>query len=444
MKSHLSRRAFLRLAAGSVAGVTLVACAPAITPVESEAGSGAAAETLNLRMGWWGGLSRNELYNSICDLYEQQNPGTTIVREYAAWGDYWTKVATQAAGGNLPDITASVIDTLSEYALRGAYAALDPFIESGVIETADWDPMVLNSGKVAGSVYFMATGVTSNCVIVNEDLIKRVGLEPPAFETSFEEFDQLAHAIQAVLPADTWATTNGGGYSEHFQSWVLQKGYQIANEDATDVGFPKEVMVEFFEYWDRLYKDGLVIPIEISSQPLGDAWADSFLAKGQVAMMYINSNQLKIFQQYTEDNLVIMRNPMMPEGVNRAGEYLRPSALSIASNSELKEETAAFINFFVNDVEATKIFNMELGAVGPAHVQDMLRESIHPKDVEVIDHFNAILKDIPEKIPDPKGTAAVLAAHRRASEAIAYGTSIDEAVDTFLTEAADAYAVNKA
>src|SRR5690606_866514 len=209
----------------------------------------------------------------------------------------------QAAGGNLPDITGSVIDTLSEYALRGAYAPMDPFTGGGTIETSDWDPMVLNAGKVDGTVYMLPTGVTLNCVIMSQDLITRAGLEPLPFEVTFDEFAEFTRQLQPALPADTWATTNGGGYSEHFQSWILQKGYQIANEDATDVGFPREVAEEFFTYWNTLYTDGVVIPVEISSQPLGDAWADSFLAKGQVALMYINSNQLKIYQQYTEDDL---------------------------------------------------------------------------------------------------------------------------------------------
>lgn len=441
-----SRRQFLTFVAGATASTALAACVPAGSPsagttAESAAAVPAAA-TISLRMGWWGGLSRNELYNQICDMYQDQNPGVEIVREYAGWSDYWTRVATQAAGGNLPDITASVIDTLSEYALRGAYAPLEPFIETGIVEVDDWDPMVLNAGRVNDLVYMMPTGVTLNCIIMNRDLITRAGLEPLPFEVSFQEFADFTRALQAVLPDNTWATTNGGGYSEHFQSWILQKGYQIANEDFTDVGFPREVAEDFFAYWFDLYQDEVVIPIEISSQPLGDAWADSFLAKGQVAMMYINSNQLKIFQQYTEDELVIVRNPTMPDGVHQTGEYQRPSALSIAANSQLKEETAKFINFFVNDIEATRIFNMELGAVGPARVQEALRETIDPKDVLVLDHFNACLKDIPPKMPDPKGTSAVLAAHRRANEAIAYGTTISDALDVFLAEAKDAYAVN--
>jgi multiple sugar transport system substrate-binding protein len=434
--------------------VLLAACAPAGTapdtvppPTPPPAGDPQAVPVVEdeivLRMAWWGGLERNEIYNAIADLYEQQNPHIEILREYAGWGDYWTRTATQAAGGNLPCITASVIDTLTEYAQRGAYAPLDPFVEAGNIDLSGWDPTVLEGTRVDGNLYMIPTGVTVNAIVVNEDLIRRVGMEPPPFELTYDEYAAYVRELQANLPDDVWATTNAAGYSEHFQSWVLQNGYQIANENATDVGFPPEVMIEFFEYWYDLYNDGVVLPIEISSQPLGDPWADSFLATGRVAMQWTNSNQLKIYQLYTDDNLVLVRNPMMPDGENEAGEYLRASALSIAANCEHPEEAARFINWFVNDVEAATIFNMELGAVGPEHVQEALRETINPKDVLVLDHFNAVLQDIPEKVPDPRGTAAVLAAHRRANEAIAYGTPIEQAVEVFFNEAQEAYSANR-
>jgi multiple sugar transport system substrate-binding protein len=447
-KKQPQQRFWFLLVTIFTAWALIIGCAPTGAPPATapQAGDPQTArpseDQITLRMAWWGGLERNEIYNAIADLYEEQNPNVEILREYAGWSDYWTRTATQAAGGNLPCVTASVIDTLTEYAQRGAYASLDPFVEAGIIDLSNWDQTVLEGTRIDGSLYMIPTGVTINAVVVNEDLIRRAGMEPPPFEITFDEFASYTRELQANLPDDVWATTNGAGYSEHFQSWVLQKGYQIATEDASDVGFPPEVMIEFFEYWYDLYNDGVVLPIEISSQPLGDAWADSFLATGRVAMQFTNSNQLKIYQLYTDDNLVLMRNPMMADGENEAGEYMRASALSIAANCETPEEAARFINWFVNDVEAATIFNMELGAVGPEHVQEALRATIDPKDVLVLDHFNAVLQDIPEKMPDPMGTAAVLAAQRRANEAISYGTPIEQAVEVFFNEAREAYGSN--
>ena len=44
------------------------------------------------------------MYNNLSDMYEELNPNVTIEREFAGWGPYWEKLATQVAGGNAPDM----------------------------------------------------------------------------------------------------------------------------------------------------------------------------------------------------------------------------------------------------------------------------------------------------------------------------------------------------
>jgi len=454
MQSELSRRAFLQTVGLALGGAALAACGatptatpkPAATATKAPAAQPtavpAAKGPLELRIGWWGNITRNKLYDAICDLWQKRNPNITLVRENAGWSDYWTKVATQAAGKNLPDITASVIDTLAEYGQRGAYLAMDPFIEKGTIDTSDWPKSIMDAFKVDGKVFMMPTGITVNVLMINVDMIKRASMEPPKFETSFQELATFCRALQAKLPKGVYAINDGGATQEHFQSWVVQKGYQIANEKATDVGFPKEVLIDFHKYWMDLYKAGCVLPIEIYSQPVADMWADDWFTKGQHAMRFTNSNQLKGFQQYNKDDLIIIRNPAMPDGKSKWGDYMRPSALSIASNTKYPDEVARFINFFVNDMEAIKIFNLELGAIGPTKAAQEMMKTVHPKDVLVLKHFEEYAKSAPYKMIDPKGTSAVLTAQRRASDAIRFGTPIEQAVDTFMKEAKEAYKVN--
>jgi len=57
----------------------------------------------------------------------------------------------------------------------------------------------------------------------------------------------------------------------------------------------------------------------------------------------------------------------------------------------------------------------------------------------VLDHFNEILKELPPKMVDPKGTAAVLTARERMCNSILYGAAIEDAVDDFMAEAEEIY-----
>ena len=55
-------------------------------------------------------------------------PASTIDPETYAWNDYWPKLATQAAGQNLPDVIQMDYRYIFEYARRGQLADLTPFV----------------------------------------------------------------------------------------------------------------------------------------------------------------------------------------------------------------------------------------------------------------------------------------------------------------------------
>ena len=116
MKNRISRRDFNRLlgagaAFGAVGGL-----------------AGRAAAETRLRLIWWGNPDRDRRTNEVVDLYHQKFPEVAIAPENYQWGDYWQKLATQAAGGNLPDVIQMDYRFIFEYARRGQLAELDPFV----------------------------------------------------------------------------------------------------------------------------------------------------------------------------------------------------------------------------------------------------------------------------------------------------------------------------
>ena len=65
-------------------------------------------ETVELRIAWWGSQNRHDRTIAAIELYEEENPNIDIVYEFNGWEDHWTKLATQAAGGKLPDISNNI------------------------------------------------------------------------------------------------------------------------------------------------------------------------------------------------------------------------------------------------------------------------------------------------------------------------------------------------
>ena len=62
------------------------------------------AETIELRVAWWGSQDRHNRTLGAIELFEKKYPDIRVEAEFSSWNGYWERIAAQAAGGNLPDV----------------------------------------------------------------------------------------------------------------------------------------------------------------------------------------------------------------------------------------------------------------------------------------------------------------------------------------------------
>ncbi len=99
---------------------------------------------IQFRVAWWGTVARHELrhklYNDILDKYEELHPHVKIIREFDNFNNYWHRLATQAAGGNAPEIITLHTQMYGrEYPEKQLIIPLDEFVERGIIRLDGWD-----------------------------------------------------------------------------------------------------------------------------------------------------------------------------------------------------------------------------------------------------------------------------------------------------------------
>lgn len=99
------------------------------------AGCGGAEETpvddglIELSVFWYGSTKRAELTEKALRLYSARNPRVSFRVTWQGFDGYYDRLATQAAGGNVPDLIQVDDTVLTEYARRdilldlGGYAA---------------------------------------------------------------------------------------------------------------------------------------------------------------------------------------------------------------------------------------------------------------------------------------------------------------------------------
>lgn len=400
--------------------------------------SGGSNETVELRISWWGNAERAKLYDQILDLYESQNPHLKTIREWTSFNDYWPKLATQVAGGNVPDIfSLHVLLYGGDYGSKNVLEPLQPYVDQGLINLDDWDPAVVDAGKLDGVLYALPKGVTSSALIFNTTMIRNAGLDLPAEVGTLGEFKAYLQQLRDKLPQDQYPIIDASFDDHYIESYMRSKGKSFLSDDGTRLGFDKEDLKEFWNYWDEFRKLGLTVPVQLTVEYTGQPAENSLFAKQRIAIDLKPSNHGKIYSRNMPDvEINMLRTPSADNFQFKSGENLQAPSWVISNKSQHKEEAAKLINWFVNDVEAQKIYALENGIPGSKKIREALKPDLHPMDVEAIQHADTISPDLPPTDYRKEGASEVFTLYKKYLEQLAFERmTVDEAVDGFFQEA---------
>jgi len=362
------------------------------------------AQSQPLRLIWWGGQARADRTLAVADLYAEAKGVPAMEGEFLSWNDYWPKLATQVAGGNAPDVLQMDYRFIVEYASRNAIAPLDEFIDSGVLNLDDFDEDQIAGGRVDGKFYGLSLGANSVATLVNTTAFEEVGIDVPTLAWTYDDLKTIGEAFKAANIRDGMRAFGDGSNSEPMlDNWIRQRGKALYTADGK-LGPDVDDMIEWFTMWNEFREAGYIVSAEDQALDTGAAEV-SMVALNKAAMIPSNSNQLVIHQSINPDTLTITSYPRIAPGVG-GGHYRKPSQFwSVAGASQNKEEAAAFLSYFVNDIEAGKILGVERGIPCSAGVRDAVSPLLSEQD-QIALHFVASLGDLLGPLPPSPPNAA--------------------------------------
>jgi multiple sugar transport system substrate-binding protein len=386
-----------------------------------------------LRLIWWGNPDRDRRTNEVVALYTQKM-GAEVVPETYGWGDYWQKLATQAAGSNLPDLIQMDYRYIFEYARRGQLAALDDFVGKQ-LTLDDFDANQLASGKVDGKLYGVSMGANSHSHVYKKPLFDAAGLTMPDMTAwTQDDFMEMGKAAKAKLPEGVYFTQNMGYLEPRLESFVRQRGKALYTADGK-VGYDQQDLTDFFAYWKAMQDEGLTPPADVSALDASNKMEESMIVLGKTMFGFIHSNQLVANQKLVPDELVMVMVPGQAGG--QPGQYLKPSMLlSMAETSTNKEAAAELMNFFITNEEAADILQIERGVTGDASVRERLLGGLSDTEKKIVDYLNVVAGNVsPLPPPPPQNAGEIDRAMRPAWDAIAFEqVSVEDGAKTFYEE----------
>ena len=388
----------------------------------------ASEDQITLRVAWWGGQERHDRTLQVIEMYEEQNPHVKIEPEYSGFDGYFDKLNTQLAAGNAPDII-QFGGNLNDFVMRDVILPLDDYI-GNELDIGLHDESMIDSATFDGSFYGVTLGTTAWGVLVNKTLFEEAGIAMPSKEWTWEEFKELTPQLTENLDG-TYGT---GDFREDGFGVFLAQRDKFTYKDG-EVQFEVQDVKDWFNLWKELRESGgAAIPeVQVAASQTPE---QSLIVQRDVVMESIASNQYSAYTSATEDEFELYPFPYNSD-TGKNGISLRPSQyFAVYKETEHAEEAAKFLDFFVNNTEATEVLGNERGAPVNAEVRENLIENANEVDAAIYDYISLISEtsDAPF-IPNMPGYNENTQLFTETSQIIYYEQkTVDEASEDYYEE----------
>ncbi|MFD5747379.1 ABC transporter substrate-binding protein [Streptomyces sp. NPDC127033] len=410
-----SRRAVLTVAAtgaGAALASTLSACSAA----------GGSSRGVTLTFSWWGNDDRAARTEKAVRLFEKENPGITVRTSNGDFGAYMQKLATQAAGGGIPDVAQLDYRQISQYAGGGALLRLDEILSGGAIRTAEMDRGFLRTGTYEERQFALPMGRGITGYAYDAALYRKAGIRTPRPSWTWQEWADANERITALeLKAPdgrpfTGANDNGPN-EDIFETWLRTRGGRLYASH-TALGFTEDDLTEFWTFCDDLRRAGTVAGPKDTVQ--AHSIETSPMGRGLAAADFTWDAPFPGYVGLLGGDI---RFAPVPTTGGRAGSYFKATMLlGIGAGTEHPEEAARLVDFLLNDVRAGDILGFSRSTPPNRVIADRVAKTLTGPEQEIYQYARTMEKyglAAPPTAP-PRGDVPIQTAFTRTYQRVLY------------------------
>ncbi len=338
-----------------------------LTTPESEAGQDTQAEgepiTLEMYFPVAAGGGLDAIIADLCAQYTEENPDVIINPVYAgSYADTRTKVQAAINGGNTPPVALMFSIDMHSFLAMDAVYDFNQFCTTD--EDKAWlegfyDGFMQNS-RVGELVYGIPWQRSTIVLYYNKDMFVEAGLDPEAPPATWDELTEMSLQLTNDDHYGIQIPSDKAGYAYWMlQTFTLQQGgFNLMNEEGTEVYFDDERTIRALEYWKSLSDIG-------AQAPGTSAWSTtpSDFLEEKVAMIYTTTGNLtNIKNNATFD----FGTAMLPADESRGSPTGGGNFYLFKGVPE--EQTAAafdFIKWMTSDPERVAQWSIDTGYVAP-------------------------------------------------------------------------------
>jgi multiple sugar transport system substrate-binding protein len=287
-----------------------------------------------------------------------ENPHIIIEGEPRPGDAYWDVLAVQLEGGAAPDILqfgGNYPDFISHL------TPLQGFVADGIINvgSADrFDQAVLEVGTLGGDLYGICLGTNFLVFAYNKTILEAAGAPPPQNDWTWDQFVAYGEEIAPLLPAGVFPFVDNSTNQANFIAYFFEQRGESLWTAQEETFATVDGAYAWVNLWADMRDKGLIPDMETTASFAETGTDNSALVAGRAVFGLLWSNQVGAYQGAMTDELAVAHLPV----ANRNALVIQVSQyLAVNASSEHPEAAAAFINFFVTNLEAGAILGTDRG-----------------------------------------------------------------------------------
>lgn len=411
--------AALALLAGCAAG------APTDNAADAEDKGG------DVHVAWWGGESRAERFQQIVDGYAATLDGDyTFSTEFSGFNDFFPKIATAAAAGDLSDVLFITERQVNDFA--PTLLDLRPYVESGELDLSAFDDAFVDGGTIDDRLVMMNVGATYPTIMYDKTLFDQAGVPIPEGQWTWDDFKKTAIQLSEKLGPDVWGAADSANLGALFEQFLVQRGAALFDGD--ELAFEEDDLADWLQLWADLRDAGATPPGDVTIETQANTFESSLFGTHRVAMYYTSHNQLPTFQEFMpDDELGLLPAPIDGDGDDVS--LIIGTFMSVSAKTANPHAAVGLLNYWVNNPDAIKLFGLEFGSPGSSKVAEQVAADASPAQQKVLDFGTNAAADAVLGSVRPRGGTEVESIIARANEAVASGSmSVADAAAQFYAE----------
>ena len=288
------------------------------------------AEKVQLKLHFWFDGTDLADWQAIVDEFEEANPNVEVTLESTSWGDYWTKLQTQATSNSIADVYGMVSMYSADYMENGlAYnmselAANDP----DFIGFDSYYQAIMSAYEKDGSYFFLPYDMSTMLLLVNVDLLEKCGLEYKPEGYTKDEFLDLAKTLKEN---GYYAVSSIGKTDWAYYDIMTRSGCTIIDENGL-LNLDNDKVIETTQFYADLMAEGYASYA---------ADATDYFASGMSAMTLSNPEGVANKAAELGAHLDVIR--MLPTEVEGGEVIAEGGSFGIYAKTEHPQEAWALV-----------------------------------------------------------------------------------------------------